>query len=198
MNAPDPNMPGRAVSTGSHAVPSVQGHVVLIGYRGCGKTTIGSVLARRLGRDLIDTDTWIERSAGRAVAEIFRVEGEAAFRARETDAIAWAVAQPPAVISVGGGAVLAEHNRRLLAAAGVCIWLRAGVDELLRRLALDPRSATLRPALTASPPRDEIERLLAERTPLYQQLARLTVQTDQREIATIVNDILHALTPAHT
>jgi shikimate kinase len=169
-------------------------HVVLIGHRGAGKTTVGRALARHLGREFHDTDDAIQAGAGRSIAEIFQQEGEAAFRELECDAIRRAVARPAGVISVGGGALLRPANRDLLRAAGVCVWLRASVEEHCRRLAADPRSATLRPRLTDAPAAGaELEQLLAQREPLYAAIAAVTIQTDGRSVDTIVAEIASAL-----
>jgi shikimate kinase len=167
-----------------------QRHIVLIGYRGTGKTTVGRALAGRLRRPFIDTDELIEQAAGRSVAEIFRHEGEPAFRMREAHTLERALSLSPAVISAGGGAILSENNRSRLAQLGCCVWLRAEPDELLARLSADARTAALRPALTGKPPEEEIRELLARRSPLYERLATFSVQTDNRSIDSIVDEIV--------
>ncbi|MBW7906577.1 MAG: shikimate kinase [Phycisphaerae bacterium] len=169
-------------------------HVVLIGHRGAGKSTVGRALAQHLGCELHDTDEAIQAEAGRSIAEIFQQDGEAAFRDLESEAIRRAVARPAGVISVGGGALLRPANRDLLREAGLCVWLRASVEEHGRRLAADPCSATLRPRLTDAPAaRAELEQLLAQREPLYAAIASVTIQTDGRSVDTIVAEIASAL-----
>ena len=153
--------------------------VVLTGFMGTGKSEVGRRLAAALGWPFLDTDTLVERAAGRSVAAIFAADGEAAFRTREREAVAEACAAPAAVIAVGGGALLDPDNRRVLLAAGPVICLRATPREILRRLG----EARDRPLLngdgTASA--DErlvrIESLLAARASLY-ALATHAVETD--------------------
>jgi len=177
----------RAPSTTS---PAARRRIILIGYRGSGKTTVGRALARRLACAFVDTDEAVEKQAGRSVSQIFDAEGESAFRAREAAALQQALGGTAMVVSVGGGAVKSERNRELMKAAGDCVWLRAAPHELLRRLQADERSAALRPALTPASPSVELAQVLAERTPLYEALAQFAVETDGRGIDTIVEEIL--------
>ncbi len=162
--------------------------LVFIGPRGSGKTTIGLRVAQRLDRAFIDLDQQIERAAGASVAALFAARGEAHFRELEHAALCAALpsapqapptAAPPqfaAVLSVGGGAVLRADNRAVLA-PHACVWLTAPPEELCRRLTHDPRSATLRPALTELPLLEELNRLSREREPLYAQLAAVKIDT---------------------
>ena len=164
--------------------------VALIGYRGAGKSTAGRSLARRLGWEFIDTDERVEQQARMSVAELFARLGEPHFRRLEHETLAAALAAGERVVSVGGGAVCGEENRRLLAGRAVCIWLRAAPHVLAQRLAADPRSAALRPALTSLPPEEEVRRLLAQRTPHYAALAGAVVDTDERMPDDVLNDLL--------
>ncbi len=103
-------------------------NVYLIGFRGSGKTTVGRVLAERLGLHAVDSDDLIEQAAQATIREIFQREGEAGFRDREQNVVerlAREAAEAPRVVSLGGGAILREANRNQLAASGVCIWLTA-------------------------------------------------------------------------
>jgi shikimate kinase len=168
-------------------------NVILIGYRGCGKTSVGRLLATRLGWTLVDTDERIEAAAGRSIRDIFAQGGEAAFRRLEADAVAEVARGTRQVISVGGGAVLSEDNRRTLRAAGVRVWLTAPAEELYRRMRGDPRDARTRPALTGRGGLDEVRHLLAEREPLYAELADHVVPTGQRSVEQVVEAILAAL-----
>lgn len=191
--------------------------LILIGYRGCGKSSVGRRVAQRLGWSFADTDERIEQLAGRCVRDIFQSEGEAVFRRLESQVLAEILPAPDAlrparpqgrhgkggallqatnlgrVVSVGGGAVLVAANRERIRQAGLCVWLQAGVEELERRLTADPRSAELRPALTDQSPRDEIDRLLAIRAPLYADLAHEHVQTDGRSIAQVADELVAML-----
>ncbi|MDO8629388.1 MAG: type I 3-dehydroquinate dehydratase, partial [Phycisphaerales bacterium] len=116
----------------SHARPRAPGVrcVALVGFRGSGKTTVGRTLAEFLGGDCIDTDDLIVKAAGRTIADIFADEGEAGFRQREAEVIRWVVATPPAVLSVGGGAVLDERNVQALRSVAAIVWLTAPASVL--------------------------------------------------------------------
>lgn len=164
-------------------------HLFLTGYRGTGKSTIARHLADRLALPAADLDVEIERAAGRAVREIFAAEGEAGFRRRESDALGRLVARPCHVIALGGGAILAEKNRRWIAGTGRCCWLRAAPETIARRLRNDPHSASLRPALTSLDAREEIGDLLRQRTPLYAEVAQFAVDTDDAPLEQIVERI---------
>ena len=124
-------------------------HIVLVGMMGVGKSAVGRALAQRLGRPLLDTDALVEDEAGRSVREIWRVDGEDAFRDREERVLGAALAtETPSVIAAAGGVVLRSTNRAALAAADAhVIWLLADVDVLLNRV----RNGMHRPALDDDP-----------------------------------------------
>lgn len=168
-------------------------NIILVGYRGSGKSAVGAALAQRLGWTLVDTDADVERAAGCTIREIFATAGEPAFRTREAEAVAAAVAGVHRVISVGGGAVLRADNRSALRAAGVVIWLTAPAAELWQRMQHDPRNAATRPALTADGGLAEVQNLLTQREPLYAASAHHTLATSGRSIAELVTAILKAV-----
>ncbi len=170
-------------------------NVILIGARGCGKTTVGRELARRLGWPFVDTDAEIQAAAGRCIREIFAQDGAPAFRDLEEHAVAAACRGGPRVLSVGGGAVLREANRGALRAAGVCIWLTAPPEELYRRSQADPHGGDTRPPLTEHAGVAEVECLLAERTPLYAATAEHVLETQRRAVNEVVDAILTLLGP---
>lgn len=164
-------------------------NVVLIGFRGAGKTSVGRRLAELLNRPFIDTDEIIAREAGRTIRDIFAQSGEAAFRAAETDVIARVTAGERQVISVGGGAVLSRENRARLRACGRCIWLSASEETLRRRIAADSGSADSRPPLIALDPAREFSVLLAQREAFYGTLAEIQVNTEGLSVEDIVNAV---------
>lgn len=168
-------------------------NVILIGYRGCGKSAVGQFVADRLGWPLVDTDRLIEAAAGHSIRTIFADSGEAAFRALETEQVARVAQATHQVISVGGGAVLDLRNRDALAAAGVCFWLTAPAEVLYERMQADARNADTRPALTDRTALDEVRHLLQERQPLYAALAQHVVQTAGRSVSQVAADILGLL-----
>jgi shikimate kinase len=154
------------------ATPRVQLRrtVVLVGMMGSGKTAIGRALAARIGVPFLDSDTAIEAAANATIAEIFARDGEAFFRARETEVIARLLAGPPGVLSTGGGAFLAERNRDAISARGLSVWLNADLDLLWERV----RHKETRPLLRNADPRGTLAALFAARVPLY-RLADLHV-----------------------
>jgi shikimate kinase len=184
-------MSGQAMSEGSPG----RG-LVLIGYRGTGKSTVGRILAERTGRRFLDADREIEARSGRSIRSIFADSGEPAFRDWEERTVAELIAEAPgSVLATGGGAVLREANRRRLREFGFVAWLTAEPAELARRLEADPSGLADRPALTPSGTLDEIARMLADRTPLYRGLADEVITTDGRDPQDVAGAILECWTP---
>jgi shikimate kinase len=167
----------------------VSGHLLLVGMMGSGKTTVGRLLARRLGRPFFDSDDEVVQATGRTIPEIFESDGEAAFRAEERRALQAAVASPtPVVVAVAGGAVLDPRNRALLQRAGTVVWLRADPGTLAGRVG----DGTGRPLLGDDPPA-ALRRLAAERTPLYEQVADVVVDVEGAAPAAVVEEVLAAV-----
>ncbi len=156
--------------------------IFLWGAPGVGKTTIGKRLARALGRPFIDTDALVVERAGAPIATIFAERGEPAFRALESEALETAASQPGAIVSLGGGAVLAARNRALIARHGRSIHLRATLATLEARLR---RQKVTRPLLAAGIP---LRTLVAERLPLY-DTADHCIDVDRRRLDDIVAEI---------
>ncbi|MBM9458819.1 shikimate kinase [Nocardioides sp. zg-536] len=154
---------------------------------GAGKTTVGRLVAARLGVGFADSDHVVEERAGKPVADIFVEDGEAAFRSLERDAVAWLLEHHDGVLSLGGGAVLDPATRELLAGHRV-VFLRVGLAEAVKRVGL----GVGRPLLLGNV-RSRVKQLLDERTPVYQGLARLTVETDERTAEQVADEILAAL-----
>jgi len=148
-------------------------HVILAGFMGTGKTSVGRRVALALGRTFVDTDALVEARAGRSVAEVFATDGEARFRDMEREAVADAVAMGDAVIAVGGGALKDVESRRRLLDAGPVICLQAAPEDILRRVG----DASTRPLLASEPGEPpatartrrlaKIRALLDERAPIY-------------------------------
>jgi shikimate kinase len=158
--------------------------IVLVGFMGAGKTTVGHLLAEHLGLPFVDSDLVIEQRSGRPVRQIFAEDGEPAFRALEHEVIAGLLDGPDLVLAVGGGA--AEHpvTRERLATAQV-VYLEVGYDQAMARVGGDPgRPLLARPDLAATYQR---------RLPIYAGIATLTVATDGRRPETIAADILARL-----
>ena len=158
---------------------------------GAGKSTIGRCLAAVLRRRFYDSDREIERRTGASISLIFEVEGEPGFRAREKAVIDDLTCLKNIVLATGGGAVLDPDNRAHLANRGRVIYLYASTDELLRRTARD-RS---RPLLQTPDRRARLEQLMAQRDPLYREVADVVIETGNYRIRRVVNDILRQLNP---
>ena len=142
--------------------------VVLIGYRGSGKSTVGKRLADRLWQPFVDTDALIVRKAGKSIREIFEHQGEQAFRDLESTIVRDTLKLKEHVISLGGGALLREENRAALKASGhKVVYLKCAPEELYKRITADPDSADARPDLTMEGGLEEVKNLLAAREPTY-------------------------------
>jgi shikimate dehydrogenase len=161
--------------------------VVLFGYRGTGKTAIGTVLARRLGVPFLDTDALIERQAGRTIPAIFRDAGEGKFRALERETVA-GLPDRNTVVATGGGVVTDPANMEHLRRESICVLLVADPATIGRRLAKAPR-----PALTALPPEEEIAEMLARRRPAYAAAADFCVDTSRTTSEEAAGQILGIL-----
>lgn len=153
-------------------------HVVFIGYRGCGKSTVGALVAKALSVPFIDTDALIAADAGMNIAEVFASESESGFRRLEAVAIRRAASGGASVISVGGGAVLMADNLTRLKAHGVVIWLTASAETLQSRIGADVSSVQSRPPLTSVGGLEETRTLLAVREPLYRESADVVLSSE--------------------
>ncbi len=164
-------------------------NVFLVGMMGAGKTTAGRMLARRLKRTFLDSDQEIERRCGVKVPVIFEIEGEAGFRQREAAVIAELTAREDVVLATGGGAVLAEANRRHLAARGTVIYLHAPPPALYERVRQDRN----RPLLATGDPLARLHELYAVRDPLYREIADVVVDTGRQSAQTLARRLLAQL-----
>jgi shikimate kinase len=167
--------------------------IALVGYRGTGKSTVGRIIADRLGRPFADADREIEARTGRPIRSIFALDGEAAFREHEALILGdIAARRPGGVVATGGGAVLLEGNRRLLREFGFVVWLTADADTLARRLQGSQRGVDDRPPLTAAGTLAEIAKVLEARTPLYQEVADVAVSTLGLNVEQVSDAVLEA------
>jgi shikimate kinase len=152
--------------------------IFLIGYRGSGKTTVGRLLADRLGWAFIDADALLEERHRQTIREIFAAEGEAGFRDKEAGLLTDLCSRANTVIATGGGIVLRTENRSRLKSSGFVVWLRAEPAELWERMQADPSTAARRPALSVGG-LAEVEQLLAVREPLYRACADAEIAVDR-------------------
>jgi shikimate kinase len=169
-------------------------NVVLIGYRGSGKTACGRMLADRLGWDFVDSDDHLQAQAQMTIKQIFEREGEVSFRDREGRTIAELARRDRTVISVGGGAVLRGENVDCLKSSGKVIWLTAPPEVLFERIRNDLTTAQSRPNLTSAGGLEEVKQLLQAREPLYAAAADEIVDTTLGEsIGDVVDRIRQEL-----
>ncbi len=172
----------------------VGGGLVLVGYRGTGKSTVGCLVAEAMNRKFLDVDVEIEAQSGQSIAAIFAQAGESGFRDWEERTLAVLLeSNPTAVVATGGGSVMREQNRRRLQAFGHIVWLTADPDELARRLLADERSQKSRPALTSVGLIDEIATVLTERTPIYKQLADTVIETGAKSPEQVAAAVLESV-----
>lgn len=170
-----------------HLIPPPR-NIVLTGFMGTGKTTVGERLARRLGWEFVDTDAWIVEHQGCSVAEIFELKGEAAFRQLETEAARELAKCSHRVIATGGRLMLDGDNAALLCRDSRVFCLHAAPAEILRRIRSSPNR---RPLLAVARPESRIEQLLAERREGYGQFEAIT--TDGLAPRAVVEEILRRL-----
>ncbi|WP_348695140.1 bifunctional shikimate kinase/3-dehydroquinate synthase AroKB [Duganella fentianensis] len=164
-------------------------NVFLVGLMGAGKTTIGRILARKLGLRFIDSDHEIEARTGATIPWIFEIEGEASFRRREAEVIRELTGQQDIVLATGGGAILNPESRAYLQERGTVIYLRASVNSILQRTAHDKN----RPLLQTADPRKKLEELMAVRDPLYTEVAHMVIDTGRPNVQSMVSTILNQL-----
>ena len=165
------------------------GNIFLVGPMGAGKTTIGRSLARLLHKDFRDCDREIEERTGADIPLIFELEGEPGFRRREKAMLEELTALREIVLATGGGAVLDPENRALLRQKGTVVYLFAPIEHLYQRTRRDRN----RPLLQTEDPLLRLEQIMAERDPLYREVADLIVKTDHRTVHSVVNEVQRRL-----
>jgi shikimate kinase len=163
-------------------------NIVLIGFMGCGKTTIGRQLASRLDFGFTDTDSLIEARIGGSIPEYFASHGEPAFREIEHEVVSKVSSLANQVIATGGGAILREDNRALLSSDNAVVWLTARPDVVVART---ERRRGARPLLTTEEdPLERVLRILAIRGPLYHSIADVIIDTSDRPVHRAVGDVV--------
>ncbi|BBF41900.1 shikimate kinase I [Lachnospiraceae bacterium KM106-2] len=161
-------------------------NIILIGFMGCGKTTVGKQLAKRLGYQFLDTDQYIEDKSKMKISHIFAEYGEEYFRALETAAVKKLIETThKTVISSGGGLPLREENARLLQELGQVFFLNVSKEEVYRRLKGD----TTRPLLRGKNPEEKIDQMMKYRVPIYKNAAEYEINVDKKNVEELVNEI---------
>ena len=168
---------------GGRSPVSIRGNIFLVGMMGAGKTSVGRVLAKRLGKTFFDSDHVIEERTGVRVSVIFDIEGEEGFRSRERAVIAELTEREDIVVASGGGAVLSSENRCLLRERGTVVYLRATVRDLFNRTRHDKN----RPLLQTDDPQARMAAIFEQRDPLYREVAHIVIETGSPSLPSLVN-----------
>ncbi len=169
----------------------MKNNIILIGFMGCGKSTIGKRLAQDYGMCFLDTDAWIENKENITISEIFATKGEAYFRELETKCLEALLeeeshdSESGKVISVGGGLPVREVNRRLLKKLGTVVYLKATEETIYKRLKKD----TTRPLLQGDNPKQKIRELMDAREEKYMDASDSVVVVDHKKVSEIVEEI---------
>lgn len=166
----------------------MKNNIILIGFMGSGKTSIGERLAERLTYHFRDTDQMLEKKAGDTINHIFAVHGEEYFRSMETELLKELGSMEKIVLSTGGGLPLREQNSEILKKLGFVVFLKTSKQTTLKRLKGD----TTRPLLQGDDVEQKVERLLQIRTPIYEKAAHKIIVTDDKPVSEIVQLIMEA------
>ena len=165
-------------------------NIILTGFMGCGKTSVGIRLSYVLRRTLIDTDKWIEKKQGKTVSEIFAKDGEEAFRRMESECIRELIRTADGqIISTGGGLPVRKENRKLLKELGTVYYLKATPECVYERLKGD----TTRPLLQGENPREKIRELLEAREAFYQEGADVVIEVSAKSFEDIITEIVEGM-----
>ena len=165
------------------------GNIILVGMMGAGKTTVGKLLAKQLGKTFIDSDEEIQRRTGVTIPHIFDVEGEAGFRTRESGVIQELLKQDGIVLATGGGAILSPENRSMMRQNGVVVYLKSSVHDLWQRTRHDHN----RPLLQTENPRAKLQELHDLRDPLYTAAADMIIHTGKQSVQILLERLQHRL-----
>jgi shikimate kinase len=168
-------------------------NIVLIGYRGSGKSTVGRKLAARLKLKFVDTDDLIEKSQGVTISDLVKSHGWGHFRKLERNTIEEISKEDRLIIAPGGGAVLDSDNVKALKKNGVIIWLKADRQILLKRLNQDPGTNTRRPTLTGKETSEELKEIMSLREPIYERVSEIQIDTSKIDTDTVVENVLTVL-----
>ena len=166
-----------------------KGNIILIGPMGSGKTSTGRMLAKEMGYAFADTDEEVTKRTGVSIAYIFDVEGEEGFRKRECLALKECLNDNNTVLSTGGGIVLSKENRDLLQDRGTVVYLQTSIRSQVKRTS----STNNRPLLQNKDPEETLEKLMLTRAPLYEEIADITIMTDNKSLQEMSKEIQRAI-----
>lgn len=165
-------------------------HIILMGFMGSGKSSMGVKLSYKLQRAFLDTDKLIEKREGMSISDIFATYGEVYFREKETEVLE-SLKQEKAerIISLGGGTPLREENRNVLKELGTVVYLKVSADTVYERLQGD----TTRPLLQGDNPKQKIEELLSKRSDIYESVADIIICGDNKTHESVIEEIMEAI-----
>ena len=166
-----------------------KGNIILIGPMGSGKTSTGRMLAKEMGYAFADTDEEVTKRTGVSIAYIFDVEGEEGFRKRECLALKECLNDNNTILSTGGGIVLSKENRDLLQDRGTVVYLQTSIRFQVKRTS----STNNRPLLQNKDPEETLEKLMLTRAPLYEEIADITIMTDNKSLQEMSKEIQRAI-----
>jgi shikimate kinase len=169
--------------------------LALIGFRASGKSQVGKLLAQELNLSFVDMDERLVASFGKSIDQWVQSEGWESFRKAESELIEQLAQEQGLVVATGGGVVLSANNRNLLKEHFFVIWLKASPETTHLRMIGDPHTGTNRPAFTTLPLREEIKKILAERSIFYEETAHITLETDDALPAQLVSMVQRRLSP---
>jgi shikimate kinase len=164
-------------------------NIALIGFRATGKSTVGKILARKLGRQFLDMDQRLTSEAGRDIAAWVKQDGWDSFRRAESGLLMLITLQKDLVVATGGGVVLDPQSRRVLRENFFTVWLKATPETIYSRLSSDPGSTQTRPSLSELPMKEEIEKVLCQREPFYSEVAAIEIDTEGKQTIRIADEI---------
>jgi shikimate kinase len=165
-------------------------NIILIGYRGTGKTAVGKALSRKLGRPFYDADVFLEEKLDRTISDMVAQDGWAFFRAREKETIRELSALEQSVIATGGGAVMDKDNVDCLANNGLFVLLKADISTMIERIQADETSQQQRPDLVDGGIYEETKTMITQRMPTYEKVADMAVDTTRLTIDEVVDIIM--------
>lgn len=168
-------------------------NIILIGYRCTGKTSVGQKLAEKLKVPFYDTDILIVKRIGKTIKEWVEQKGWESFRQEEKAVIQEISTPDPAVIALGGGAVLDPENRESVKRNGMIFWLTADVQTIIERMAADPNNQDMRPHLSEKDWGSEIRTSLTERSPIYEQMADFVIDTKGKRLKNVTEEIYNLI-----
>ncbi len=170
------------------------GNIILVGMMGSGKTTVGRLLARSLGKTFIDSDEEIQKRTGVTIQHIFDVEGEAGFRQREAGIVQELLQRSDIVLATGGGAILDLHSRHVMRENGIVVYLKSGIHDLWQRTRHDRN----RPLLKTADPRAKLHELFEQRNPLYTEAADIVMHTGKQSVQVLLSALQRKLNTSNT